>query len=676
VLRKHAAKILLKRSQQTALLMAHQAITTELEAQIASAPSAALSLQLVRNNNVVAQLRHEINEDIPMKLEEEEKVEYDLRVKSHQKKVEDLKTNQGKVYMLIMGQCTQRLQDKLKQDVSWPTVDATPKSPISLINLIERVVLKQSDTDQYPWATLHEADMAIKNLRQGHLTNHQWVERMRTRWEIAKSVGVERFATVWADYCAQKKHSLDYASLTVDQKKVISEEVDERYIAYLIVLNSGTQHEHLRMSLQEDFVKGIDNYPKTIQEAEKYLDKFPKNTPSATASEGLAFTQKGGKPKGGGNKDKKGDGKPKPYNKKFFADKECFNCGKLGHPADSCPNKAGDDDKPASKGKSKKKEADGDASVSSMKKLEKGFKKMQKTLTQINDKIDEGNDSDLSEEDSHFQYALAQVVLDKGFPKTAKVLKQSHKLLNGLEMREIILLDSQSTICVFCNKSLLASITKARKPLRLRSNGGSMLLKKQATIENYKHKVWYSADAITNIFSLKQVKKQYRVTYDSDNECFVVHRQIFGLPDMVFQEHESGLHYYDPRDQSGTFSFVETVQENKSYFSKWQVRAADAARRLYKCVSHPSVEDFKWALRTNCIKDSPVTVTDVQIEQKIYGTDIAALKGKTTWRSAPAVVVEPLVPIPKHLIGVEKECRIIDRHLLREQDSILHDIES
>ena len=106
VLRKHAAKILLKRSQQTALLMAHQAITTELEAQIASAPSAALSLQLVRNNNVVAQLRHEINEDIPMKLEEEEKVEYDLRVKSHQKKVEDLKTNQGKVYMLIMGQCT------------------------------------------------------------------------------------------------------------------------------------------------------------------------------------------------------------------------------------------------------------------------------------------------------------------------------------------------------------------------------------------------------------------------------------------------------------------------------------------------------------------------------------------------------------------------------------------
>jgi hypothetical protein len=72
------------------------------------------------------------------------------------------------------------LQDKLKQDISWPVVvDATPKSRIDLINLlIERVVLKQSETDQYPWAMLHEADMAIKNLSQGSLTDHQWVTRM------------------------------------------------------------------------------------------------------------------------------------------------------------------------------------------------------------------------------------------------------------------------------------------------------------------------------------------------------------------------------------------------------------------------------------------------------------------------------------------------------------------
>ena len=179
------------------------------------------------------------------------------------------------------------------------------------------------------------------------------------------------------------------------------------------------------MSLQEDFAKGSDNYPKTIQEAEKYPDKFPKNTPPSSALEGTAFAQKGTNAKGN-NKDKnnkKGDREVKPYNKKFFADKECFNCGKLGHPDDSCPNPSSEHDKTKSK---KKENNDDEASVASIKKLEKGFKKMQRTLTQINEKIDIGNYSDISEEESHFQSTLVHNAVVACNFKTAKVLKQSH----------------------------------------------------------------------------------------------------------------------------------------------------------------------------------------------------------------------------------------------------------
>ena len=102
-----------------------------------------------------------------------------------------------------------------------------------------------------------------------------------------------------------------------------------------------------------------------------------------------------------------------------------------------------------------------------------------------------------------------------------------------------------------------------------------MILKKVAAIDNYYGDVWYSENAITNILSLKNVIKQYRVTYDSEEgHYFIVHRVEHGAPDMYFEMHESGLHYYDPRGQHD-FSFVETVDGNKEMFTKRQLAGAE-----------------------------------------------------------------------------------------------------
>jgi hypothetical protein len=89
-------------------------MSANLQAQLAANPDPARTLELVEIQDQIAQLQHDLTKDIPIKLDEEEKVEYDARVKSHNKKIKDLKLHRGKVYMLIMGQCTQRLQDKLK----------------------------------------------------------------------------------------------------------------------------------------------------------------------------------------------------------------------------------------------------------------------------------------------------------------------------------------------------------------------------------------------------------------------------------------------------------------------------------------------------------------------------------------------------------------------------------
>ena len=62
----------------------------------------------------------------------------------------------------------------------------------------------------------------------------------------------------------------------------------------------------------------------------------------------------------------------------------------------------------------------------------------------------------------------------------------------------------------------------------------------------------------------------------------------------------------------------------------------------------PTVENFKYILKSNGIKNCPVTIDDVKIAEDIWGKDISYLKGKTT-RSRPPVVKSDLIEIPKEL---------------------------
>jgi hypothetical protein len=102
------------------------------------------------------------------------------------------------------------------------------------------------------------------------------------------------------------------------------------------------------------------------------------------------------------------------------------------------------------------------------------------------------------------------------------------------------------------------------------------------------------------------------------------------------------LHYYDP---SVRHSFVQTVQENESGYSKRQLDRAKEARSLYAKVGHPSTKDFKAMVRNNMIMNCPINVDDIERAEKVYGKNIAALKGKTT-KTSPNPVVTDYVEVP------------------------------
>jgi hypothetical protein len=111
-------------------------------------------MELAKLNQDIAQVDFEVAQDTPIKLNNQEQIDYSNECRNHSRRISTLETHRGQAYSLILGQCTQLLQDKMKQDVSWTTVSAS-YDPLELYRLIERVVLKQTE-DQYPFAAVHE----------------------------------------------------------------------------------------------------------------------------------------------------------------------------------------------------------------------------------------------------------------------------------------------------------------------------------------------------------------------------------------------------------------------------------------------------------------------------------------------------------------------------------------
>jgi hypothetical protein len=187
----------------------------------------------------------------------------------------------------------------------------------------------------------------------------------------------------------------------------------------------------------------------------------------------------------------------------------------------------------------------------------------------------------------------------------------------------------------------------------LKSNGGTMVVTRKATMEGYNKTVWFSTRAITNIIALRNLIDQYHIIYDSDHLMFVVERESESKPNMEFKMHKSGLHYYDPMKEHH-LTFVNTVSENKTGFTKRQIKCAEIARNLYKTLSYPSMKYFKWVSRSNQIKYWPVKIQDIDVTTKMWVKNIAALKGKTTRRKIHPVDRD-YVKVPKELLKLHKE---------------------
>jgi len=148
------------------------------------------------------------------------------------------------------------------------------------------------------------------------------------------------------DYCAELEFKSPYNGLSTAERKVVEIQARERFMVYRLLKTSSTTHDKIKSDLSDDFTKGSDNYPSTPHQALLLLDKYSKKPMAVSQSEGTAFVQKDKKGKSK-KTDTTTDPKKVEFDKVFYKDKECFHCGKKGHPKAACTDKmvAADDNK-------------------------------------------------------------------------------------------------------------------------------------------------------------------------------------------------------------------------------------------------------------------------------------------------------------------------------------------
>jgi hypothetical protein len=199
------------------------------------------------------------------------------------------------------------------------------------------------------------------------------------------------------------------------------------------------------------------------------------------------------------------------------------------------------------------------------------------------------------------------------------------------EMRDCILLDNESTASIFCNRNYVQDITESQEELILATNGGKLTTKLTATVPGYPIRVWYNPKAIANMFAFHEMEKLYRITYDSKKEkAFIVHLEEGRK--IKFRQAPNGLYYHKPKElntqkniENGT-NMMNTVEENKRFFTNRQIARAYKARELYHALGTPSIHDFKATIIMNAIKNNPVTLEDVKISEMIFGPDIGRIR--------------------------------------------------
>ena len=519
-----------------------------------------------------------------------------ITYKAHSEAVNRRELLLGQVFAIVLGQCSPTVVDRLKANADWNAVN-NGNDLMGLLRLI-RTSMYTGATSKNPIQSLLEAQTKFFSFRQGsRMSNAEYLRNFTALSDQVVHLHGE-FGTDQAYVTARIREDGDDPD-DVDIRANMTLTIREEYLAMLFFVHSDTRRfGSLVANAQNDFVGGVDKYPKTVNKAYDMLVNYVNPNKSYNVDDqdaGMSFYQEGGTRnpgRGGGNRNNPG--------------------GRGG-----CRNASGGENPD-----------DNHANVEE-----------QDTGSANDNSTNPNAYSDVSFNIS----SVEQIVLVHTLP------------------RMWLLLDSCSTTDIFANKSLLTNVHKVTTPIWVRCNAGRIQLTEQGYFGNYPHPVWYNPKGVANILSLANVTKYYRVTMDSSSSpSMTVHRS--DNTTIPFEPSGNGLYKHElPSDTSAVNNMwslltnsIPTVSDKAANYSKRAYQQAVAARRLQNIVMRPASKKYKEVI-LDYLRDAKVTRADIDAADDIFGPNIGALRGKTVRRpnlhvqSGVDAVPHEVIKLHKHI---------------------------
>jgi hypothetical protein len=150
-------------------------------------------------------------------------------------------------------------------------------------------------------------------------------------------------------------------------------------------------------------------------------------------------------------------------------------------------------------------------------------------------------------------------------------------------------------VTAFKTDKYLREIKTVPGGIKINYNAGAVSTNQMGTYGNLK--VWYIPDGIANIFSMHELEKKYRITYDSWKGHYVVHTP---KGEVNFHKDEQGLPYIKldgPTGREAAVMLLQSMQQEHHVCTGVEVLHVQTVRSNYEGHTKRDVLEAKEARR-------------------------------------------------------------------------------